>query len=588
MPTSSQALIILAVDGRLPKKIPRRTFPVTSVPYPLRDYNMTDTCMTIENCNEEDADDVIKLLKAGERLQYPTDSESLSELLQITGYKGALTFDPVSRLIQWQINTELPPNTKNTRSFENPLKLPSIHGRENQMGTQITDEKIPFHEENSHGLHVIQLVEDPPSQQNAFYSTENQYQTMSQGMTSKFANFQKSERYLTQLTSRDFLERDKIQNLLGDHNLLSARENTNGTTEGVVEESDSKVKRTVSLPSLFKARIDKDLYRRLCSLGFRKSEEMKKETRKQTKYQQRKPIEHPTKEAWVNEAEEMEYSKDRDFRLEDLSLQTGNLHVKSEIPSETNSHNVTLEHNMQAAKLSHLLSNKDYQNYFKERDAFFEKFENYESYTTGGGLNLISQGKEMLAKGCKLPHIQQPVQRYGDEQDIDDVNVVDTNNRRKESKKTLLEEIKEKSNYSKWKKRRLVAVRMRKEMPPLDPLCLCFNLPDNAMSHEEVKALVEENCGGPIGDIQFDPVNVVAIDSEARSRWIVRMRDMKSRDRLLQTGIVIDGERRDVKLMDIIHQEEVDAYKFHDLVQRGKLRMPLNQATKKRKKSKTN
>jgi hypothetical protein len=156
---------------------------------------------------------------------------------------------------------------------------------------------------------------------------------------------------------------------------------------------------------------------------------------------------------------------------------------------------------------------------------------------------------------------------------------------RNEPKKTLLEEVKAKSNYNKWKRRRLTSVRMRKEMPPLDPLCVCFNLPDNAMSHEEVKALVEESSGGRVGKIQFDPVNVVAVDDDSPSRWIARMRDMKSRDRFLQTGIVVDGERREVKLLDLIHQEEVDAYKFYDLIQRGKLQTPGNGA--KRKKSKT-
>ena len=75
------------------------------------------------------------------------------------------------------------------------------------------------------------------------------------------------------------------------------------------------------------------------------------------------------------------------------------------------------------------------------------------------------------------------------------------------------------------------------------------------------------------------------MDDDARSRWIVRMRDMKSRDRFLQTGLVIDGERRDVKLLDLVHQEEVDAYKFYELVQRGKVKLSGNDANAKRKRS---
>lgn len=129
---------------------------------------------------------------------------------------------------------------------------------------------------------------------------------------------------------------------------------------------------------------------------------------------------------------------------------------------------------------------------------------------------------------------------------------------------------------------------MRKEIPPSDPLCVCFNLPDNATSHGEVKALVEESCGGSVSEVQFDPVNVVAIDNDAPSRWIVRMRDMKSRDKFLQTGLIVDGERREVKLLDLLHQEEVDAYRFYELVQKGKAKLPGSDASTKRKKSKAN
>lgn len=71
----------------------------------------------------------------------------------------------------------------------------------------------------------------------------------------------------------------------------------------------------------------------------------------------------------------------------------------------------------------------------------------------------------------------------------------------KEIKKLLLEEVKEKFNYSKWKKRRLIIVCMWKEIFFFDLFCVCFNLLDNVMSYGEVKVLVEESCGVSVSEV---------------------------------------------------------------------------------------
>lgn len=399
MPTSSQALIILAVDGRLPKKVPRRTFPVTSVPYPLRDYNMMDTCMTLENCCEDDVDDVIKILKRGERLQYPAESESLSDILQITGYKGSLTYDPVSRLLRWQINTELP-STRNEygQNFENRIKFPKIPGRDNKTDVQFSnDEFSPPGEEAMNWLYSSSHLKTS-------HQTRDPYNAVKcdQGLYSNYGMPKRSKGYSNDAISRSFLKPDNSVRTTEDRGLFSARESLHETTDEVSKDPDDKMTRTVSLPSLFKARINKDLYRKLCSLGFRKPREMKEENRKETRIMRRETtVDLNPKQAWENETEGVEYSKDKDFRLEDLSLQTGSL-------------NDVIDHDRAPQFTHRFLNNKEYQDYMKERNVFFEKYENYESYASTSRVNINQRTTETSSAGLPtagLPHIHRPEYR---------------------------------------------------------------------------------------------------------------------------------------------------------------------------------
>lgn len=397
MPTSSQALIILAVDGRLPKKTPRHIYPVTSVPYPLRDYNMTETCMTLENCNEDDADDVIKLLKQDRRLKNSDMSESLSEVLRISSFKGALTYDPVSRLLRWQINTEIPQSVRNeyTSHFENRLQFPNIYEKENMFpemhhGLAKTScmekgqwSNINAQPDTLHSQHNLQTY----SEQRAFTSRKT---------GGEYANYQMQGGYME--TGKDMAE---------DEDMFSEKGRLYGKMDANTSRCENNMKRTVSLPSLFKARINKDLYQKLCSLGFRKPKEMKEEERRNLLHRDKPPSDPTHTKAWDNETitEDVENLEDKDFRLEDLSLKTDNLHAVNDSGQSM------------AAKFVHLFpNNQEYQKYLKERNAFYEKFDNYESYTSTGTANIISRRKddEFSTGYQRLPDIQQDKSRLVD------------------------------------------------------------------------------------------------------------------------------------------------------------------------------
>lgn len=401
MPTSSQALIILAVDGRLPKNTPRHTYPVTSVPYPLRDYNMTETCMTLEHCNEDDADDVIKLLKQDRRLKNSEMSESLSEVLRISSFKGALTFDPVSRLLRWQINTEIPQSIRNeyTSHFENQLQFPNIYEKENMFP------------QTHHGLAKTSCMEkghwsNINAQPNTLHSQHNLQTNSEQGAFSNFASSRKTAGgYANYQMHGGCMETDK--EMAEDEDMFSEKARLYGKMDSNTSRCENKMKRTVSLPSLFKARINKALYQKLCLLGFRKSKEMKEEERRNLLHRDKPPSDPTHTKAWDNETvtEDVENLEDKDFRLEDLSLKTDNLHAVNDSGQSM------------AAKLVHLFpNNQEYQKYLKERNAFYEKFDHYESYTSTGTANIISRRKddEFSTGYQRLPDIQQDKSRLVD------------------------------------------------------------------------------------------------------------------------------------------------------------------------------
>lgn len=397
MPTSSQALIILAVDGRLPKKTPRHTYPVMSVPYPLRDYNMTEACMTLENCNEDDADDVIKLLKQDRRLKDSDMSESLSEVLRISSFKGALTFDPVSRLLRWQINTEIPQSVRNeyTSHFENRLQFPNIYEKENMFPQKNQGYAKSSYMEKGQWSNINAQPDTLHSQQNLQNYIEQRAFTLRKSV-GEYPNHQ---------MQGDNMETGK--EMAEDADMFSEKERLYGKMDANTNRGENNMKRTVSLPSLFKARINKDLYQKLCSLGFRKPKEMKEEEKRNVLHQH-KPTSDPTHaKAWDNETvtEDVENLEDKDFRLEDLSLKTDNLHAVNERGQSM------------AAKLVHLFpNNQEYQKYLKERDAFYEKFDNYESYASTGTANITPRRKddEFLTGYQRLPDIQQDKSRLVD------------------------------------------------------------------------------------------------------------------------------------------------------------------------------
>lgn len=151
--------------------------------------------------------------------------------------------------------------------------------------------------------------------------------------------------------------------------------------------------------------------------------------------------------------------------------------------------------------------------------------------------------------------------------------------------RSLIDHVSNMANYNKWKKQKLTTLRLRKELPGPQPLAVCFSLADNAKAHFEVKTAVENQIGCSVCKIQFDPVGVHALDSHAKSRWVLTLPNKESCTSLISAGLNIDGETTEVRYLDEAFKEEYEAYKLYQLVQRGLIRMPsYNNGQRKKKK----
>lgn len=130
-------------------------------------------------------------------------------------------------------------------------------------------------------------------------------------------------------------------------------------------------------------------------------------------------------------------------------------------------------------------------------------------------------------------------------------------------KLSLIDEAKLKANYKAWKKKKITAVRMRKDLPPKDPNAVCVSLRDNAMPHGRLKELVEKNTGHSLIGLQFDPVSVHSIDNDAKSQWILRFEDPAVCERLVDYGLPIEGDLVPVRKYDDVMKEEHEAYQYY-------------------------
>lgn len=152
-------------------------------------------------------------------------------------------------------------------------------------------------------------------------------------------------------------------------------------------------------------------------------------------------------------------------------------------------------------------------------------------------------------------------------------------------KTSLIDEVKLKANYKVWKKKKITAVRMRKDLPQKDPYAVCVSFRDNAISHEQMKKLVEKGAGCPVKNLQFDPVSIHSIDSDAKSQWILRFEDPATCSRLVETGLWVDGELLSVRKFDDVMKEEHEAYQYFLILNEYKKRK-LEKALEKDRKSK--
>ncbi|XP_069138312.1 uncharacterized protein [Argopecten irradians] len=543
MPTSSQALILLTTDGRTPpQEVTHRTFPLCSVPYPLTSHDINAKCVQLDDQSDDVVGDIY--VSRQTRIKLGDVISSLPELLTIKGYQGALAYDAHSKVMKWKIDTEVP---------------------------------------NSRMEAFITYRGDP-----AF----------------KPDYFQDEKVRLPSIYDNE----DEVDSI----NRLDGTQTCRYTKNVWRPPSEQLEKMPVSFPSLMKTAIDDETYERLCNLGFRPGGNGKL---KKTLNNGSKPNgKHAPVEAWAISPEDFQ---EKDFRLEDLDLRPNGRNkykVKlaqlrrdgGTLPFPSTMQPVKLPGNARSVTFSDQThggtatgntvyipsqeASEDYsptsetsvtynghgsssmKDYMSERNKFFTK---YGKYTN----NVVAEeSDEVIMESLhnkRLPAIGTGYQT--EQQSLSDISTITMEPEVppfKSKKLSLIDNVKSMANYNKWKKQKLTRLRLRKEVPVSQPLSVCFSLRDNAKSHSQVKDMIEKQIGSPIARLQFDPISVHALDNHAKSRWVVTLADKEKCDHLLTNGLFVDGEVREVRNLDDLMKEEVEAYKLYEMVQRGQIAMP--------------
>ena len=335
MPTSSQALIILATEGRLPKNVPRRTFPVSSVPYPVRNLDISQQCMECIDGEEDSPTNVYEIMRKG-RVRLSSLTDSLPDILKISRLRGTLTYDIESKMLKWQVNTEYSPRpeeenfvTHNTwypgMSNQNNVRFPNIYQNQHngQFDFPYTDRGTKYYQNY---IPDTQMFKNPKEAQPISQEDQDYY--------------------------------------LGNNKKVTFE-----------DQAQVRPSRAPSLPVLFKARIDDETYRRLCGLSFRqrKSEESAETKGTLPSYQKHRH----SFGGWTNKEKviddmgienpetQVSYDKikDKDFRIEDLGLNPNNAASKFRMTHAFENHGQT----------------GTLHQYLQERNAFFAKYGNYGS-----------------------------------------------------------------------------------------------------------------------------------------------------------------------------------------------------------------
>ncbi|KAJ8031743.1 putative uncharacterized protein C19orf81-like [Holothuria leucospilota] len=99
--------------------------------------------------------------------------------------------------------------------------------------------------------------------------------------------------------------------------------------------------------------------------------------------------------------------------------------------------------------------------------------------------------------------------------------------------------------------------------PELEPLTLVFSHSDESLSHQDVLHSIRKvgNVSTEdIRNIQFIHMNVVLGSAGVPSRWLIRVKGYEASQELLRAGLVIKGERINLRRCDDVNSEEYRAF----------------------------
>ncbi|XP_059169822.1 uncharacterized protein LOC131951436 [Physella acuta] len=127
------------------------------------------------------------------------------------------------------------------------------------------------------------------------------------------------------------------------------------------------------------------------------------------------------------------------------------------------------------------------------------------------------------------------------------------------------------------------SVRMRKELPPLQPRKLCFRCKISSCNHGEVIQEIESQTNVKVKWIQYDPIKVQAFNLKLSEGlqynclWIFELTEESDRDGLLFEGFYLRDTHMNVRHLDDVYKEEFMAYKMWSEINREQRQKKLTQ-----------
>ncbi|KAL3883674.1 hypothetical protein ACJMK2_029913 [Sinanodonta woodiana] len=573
MPTSSQALIMKNTDfSSLPLLLERNQLSATATVshYGLPRFNVTESAFDYGRLAQRKLIP-IRRAESVPNIRLRLDVSTLPELLQIRGIQGALSYDMTTSSFHWRL-------PKSTLSPFCDHSKPAVNDEFQRLSSHNS-------EQSSSGHIILSTVAEDGSIGDTYWSNVGNkngiqilpYSSPGENHMSRRIKYQHANTTDTgrnAIPRNNFVELGRIRRVSTPEDAPFLRQSlSSGNRESygqVLPELNRREFKNVRFLSQSISASDESRRDKMSSMIL---EEGKFEPMEENDSLHLYSNPSSPKRRQIQTLDPLAKPTDIEIQIYDRLVRLGFRRPKGERPSPKVSDKDTN---------STKPSDQGYEATFTGHESASSETQQKEADANSGRIRFLNESRQLMASvGYKsetwgptkttnfASDQNQALLEVSSEVDNQNRNLADNHSSydEKSGKKiSLLDDAKLKANYKQWKKRKITSVRMRKDLPPSDPLSVVITLRDNAITHDGLKQRIETATGRKVTGLRFDPLSVHTQDHDAKSQWIVGLSDQSACEELTQTGIWFGAERIHVRSFDHVMKQEHEAYKFNELL----------------------